>query len=151
MVADTTGDTGRIVVGIDGSEASRRALHWAFEEAAIRELRLDIVCVWQMVYAVEPMVGMGAMQISPQQIASQAELTTKETIEAARPPGSTVQYRSIVVEGVPGRTLIEQAKGAAMLVVGRHGHHPILSKLLGSVAEYAIHHAEGPVVLVPMA
>lgn len=147
MVATTTA---RIVVGIDGSEASRKALRWAFEEAAVHALPLDVVCVWQMVYAVEPMVGMGAMQISPHELANQAELTAKETIEAVRPTDSTVEYRTIVVEGVPGRTLVEQAEGATMLVVGRHGHHPILSKLLGSVAEYAIHHTSCPVVTIPV-
>lgn len=140
----------RIVVGIDGSEASRVALRWAFEEAALRRVPLEVVCAWQLVYAVEPMVGMGAMQITPQQLAEQAEATTKATIEAARPEGSAVEYTTHVVEGAPGRLLVERSADAALVVVGRHGHHPFLQRLLGSVAEYVIHHSTVPVVAVPV-
>lgn len=39
--------TGRVVVGIDGSEGSRRALVWALQDAALRRSVLETVFVWQ--------------------------------------------------------------------------------------------------------
>ena len=36
-----------MVVGVDGSENSRRALEWAFEEARLRNARLEVVHVWK--------------------------------------------------------------------------------------------------------
>lgn len=35
-----------LVVGVDGSEQARRALAWAFEEAALREVELRVVLVY---------------------------------------------------------------------------------------------------------
>ncbi len=40
--------TGRVLVGIDGSEGSRRALAWGLEEAAAHEAILEPVIVWQI-------------------------------------------------------------------------------------------------------
>lgn len=43
--------SGRIVVGIDGSEGSGSALHWALDEGRRRGSRLDVVHVWHILYA----------------------------------------------------------------------------------------------------
>ena len=42
----------RIVVGVDGSEGSARALDWALDEAARRHARLDVVHVWNYPWVV---------------------------------------------------------------------------------------------------
>ncbi|MEZ5216093.1 MAG: universal stress protein [Ilumatobacteraceae bacterium] len=54
-----------MVVGVDGSDISRKALRWAVTEAQLRHLPLEVVHVWQMIYPVEPMTGVGAIQFSP--------------------------------------------------------------------------------------
>jgi nucleotide-binding universal stress UspA family protein len=100
-----------------------------------------------MVYAVEPMAGAGAMQFSPQELAADAQACLDAVVDAADTDG--VDVTRSVVEGAPGRALVDRSAGATMIVVGRHGHHPILAKLLGSVAEYVVHHAACPVVVVP--
>lgn len=137
----------RILIGVDGSETARHALEWALEEARARGLPLEVVHAWQMVYAVEPLAGAGAMQFSPTDLAADARVCLDAVVDAAATDG--VAITRTVVEGAPGRALVEHADGAAMIVVGRHGHHPILAKLLGSVAEYVVHHATCPVVVVP--
>lgn len=137
----------RILIGVDGSETARHALEWALEEARARGLPLEVVHAWQMVYAVEPLAGAGAMQFSPTDLAADARVCLDAVVDAAAIDG--VAITRTVVEGAPGRALVEHADGAAMIVVGRHGHHPILAKLLGSVAEYVVHHATCPVVVVP--
>ena len=139
----------RILVGIDGSETARHALEWALEEARLRKLPVEVVHAWQMVYAVEPMAGAGAMQFSPQELAADAQATLDEVVDSAVRPDGDVEIVRSVVEGSPGRSLVERADGAVMIVVGRHGHHPILAKLLGSVAEYVVHHSSCPVAVIP--
>ena len=43
---------GRIVVGIDGSDHSKKALRWALDEARLRDASLDVVSAWMLpVYA----------------------------------------------------------------------------------------------------
>jgi hypothetical protein len=53
------------------------------------------------------------------------------------------------VEGDPIRVLPELARGAAMLVVGRHRGGLAWQALLGSVSAACVRHATGPVVVIP--
>ncbi len=47
-----------------------------------------------------------------------------------------------------GRTLVDHARDADLLVVGARGHNRLLAHLLGSVSTYCTLHAHGPVVVV---
>ena len=38
----------RIVVGIDGSEHSKQALHWALGEARLRAASLRVILAWKV-------------------------------------------------------------------------------------------------------
>ena len=49
----------------------------------------------------------------------------------------------------PAETLLDAANGAALLVVGRSAHRGLVKKLLGSVSQRCVHHAECPVIVVP--
>ncbi|MGH3846257.1 MAG: universal stress protein [Pseudonocardiaceae bacterium] len=53
------------------------------------------------------------------------------------------------VEGDPMRILPELARGAAMLVVGRHREGAIRQALLGSVSAVCVRHVPCPVVVIP--
>ena len=73
----------------------------------------------------------------------------------SRLPSTTSQprYPDIVVHqlvqrGHPAAVLIEQAKGADLLVVGSHGRGGFIGALLGSVSQHSVHHATCPVVVV---
>jgi nucleotide-binding universal stress UspA family protein len=58
------------------------------------------------------------------------------------------KLKTIVLEGRPVPTLLDVARGADMLVVGRSGHGALVGSLLGSVSEHCIGHATCPVVVV---
>jgi nucleotide-binding universal stress UspA family protein len=62
-----------------------------------------------------------------------------------------VQYEERVVEGQAGNVLLEESRGAAMLVVGSRGHGAFRELLLGSVSRQVVQHARCPVVVVPVA
>ncbi|MGW3355146.1 universal stress protein [Streptomyces bungoensis] len=49
----------------------------------------------------------------------------------------------------PAKAVVQAARGAALLVVGRRRHRPGLAPRLGPVAQAAIHHALCPVAVVP--
>ena len=59
-----------------------------------------------------------------------------------------VPVRPVVVKAQPAHALLEQAKGAALLVVGFRGHGGLSEVLLGSVSQHVTHHAPCPVVIV---
>jgi nucleotide-binding universal stress UspA family protein len=51
-------------------------------------------------------------------------------------------------QGHPAQILIEQARGASLLVVGSRGHGAFTGMLLGSVSQHCVTHAPCPVVVV---
>jgi nucleotide-binding universal stress UspA family protein len=137
-----------IVVGVDGSDGSLTALRWALREAALRHLAVEAVNGWLVPEALLPGAGMGggaAMKAS--QESSQAALDDAVELVAREAPD--VAFTALLVAKSPAEALIEQARDAELLVVGRRGHGGFLGALLGSVANQVAHHAHCPVVLMP--
>jgi nucleotide-binding universal stress UspA family protein len=140
-------ESGAIVVGVDGSEASERALRWAIEEARLRDTRVLAVQAWLC-----PALGIGHRRGA---IPGYEELRQDagEILDAAVNAvgdvahGVTVERR--LVEGIPAEVLIAAADGAAMLVLGSRGLGGFAGLLLGSVGQQCAHHARCPVVIVP--
>jgi nucleotide-binding universal stress UspA family protein len=52
------------------------------------------------------------------------------------------------VLGAPGRVLVEQARGAELLVLGHRGRGGVASVVLGSVGLYCVLHAPCSVTIV---
>lgn len=140
-------DAGPVVVGIDFSDASRRALELAAAVSARAGAPLDLVHVWN------PRAGMGPHAILPEpwleEQRGRLTASLEELAEAARGGASEVRCR--VVEGAPSRTLADAATGAgaSLLVVGRRGAANLAHVLLGSVSERIVHLARCPVLVVP--
>lgn len=135
----------RIVVGVDGSQASVRALQQAVDLAASLSAEVDAVHTWQVTYGATELSMMPAIPRS--EIQEGAEQTLRKVISSVDAHG--VPVNAIVAEGDPAGTLLDAAKGAAMLVVGSRGHGGFVGLLLGSVSHKVIHHAPCPVLVVP--
>jgi nucleotide-binding universal stress UspA family protein len=139
----------RIVVGVDGSDASARALAWAIDEAGRWGAQLDVVHAWEVPFVVvPPPVALGYdRDLDAAERAAQHVLDT--CVERARlPSGSPVRIERILVRERPTAALLEVAKGADLLVVGSRGHGGFTGLLLGSVSNQCLHHATCPVVVV---
>ncbi len=61
--------------------------------------------------------------------------------------GLRVEYR--VPFGDPGEVLVDEAKGASMLVLGSHGKGKLRDLLVGSVCNACLRHSICPVVVIP--
>ena len=70
------------------------------------------------------------------------------TIEKATQGLRDVPLTTTVIETRPARLLTEMARDADLLVVGAHGPDGFTGMHLGSVANYCVHHAPCPVVVV---
>ena len=137
----------RIVVGIDGSEASRRALNWALDEARRRRCTVDVVHAWQPPYLVGyPYAG---SQHDPVTYEQAAKETLDRIVDGADVSGLDVPVSRILRMGHPAGTILDQAKGADLVVVGSRGLGGFRGLLLGSVSQQVAHHAPCPVVIVP--
>jgi nucleotide-binding universal stress UspA family protein len=148
--------SGTIVVGIDGSEASREALRWAVEEAKLRDARLVAVHAWSFVPA-QPLGEPGMLAVPAGDLAGQLSAesdgaaTALDSAVDAASDGAGVEIEKKVVEGDPGEAIISAAAAADLIVVGSHGRTGLKAALLGSVSRHVVDHAQCPVVVVKAA
>jgi nucleotide-binding universal stress UspA family protein len=140
-----------IVVGVDGSDHSRRALSWAMRQAASHHVPLTALAVRPN--PVRPATGIywGAHAYPEDSHNSEvAQKAVEEMVEQAgneigeTPPEVTVN----VVTGDPAEELINASHDADMVVVGSRGSGGFTSLLLGSVSNKVTHHAACPVVVI---
>jgi nucleotide-binding universal stress UspA family protein len=140
----------QIVVGVDGSDASRAALEWAYDEAAHHQAALVVVNAWH-----PPSLPMAPPygHMPPEDYESQPRNEALELLErftsALVPKTPAVDVRTSVVEGKnPAEVLIQRSSDADLVVVGSRGHGGFLGMLLGSVSQHLVAHANCPVVIV---
>jgi len=131
-----------ITVGIDGSPESLAAVAWAGREAVRRGLPLRVVHAWERRAADLPV---GDDHEAQAEWAGQAVRDAGRTVEE-RHPGLSVTTEVLDTEAVP--TLVAEADGAELLVLGSRGHGAIVGFLLGSVGQQVIGEAVRPVVVV---
>jgi nucleotide-binding universal stress UspA family protein len=137
----------RIVVGIDGSEHSQKALRWAVEEARVRGASLEVVHAWNVPSVCSyPYTG---MPLEPKSLEDAARTTLDTSVDRVDTTGLAHPVERILSIGAPAETLLASSKGADLVVVGSRGHGGFAGLLLGSVSQQVEHHAHCPVVIVP--
>lgn len=139
----------RIVVGVDGSPASRAALRWAARIAPQLGATIDAVLVYSPVPAlVFAPAGAGALAVTGGEedlaAAAAAQLTRAVQLAGVAP----LVHGSIAEAGHAWQALVERSAAADMLVVGHH-HHRAFDAVMGSTARSCVVHARCPVVVVP--
>jgi nucleotide-binding universal stress UspA family protein len=142
-VNDNGKPAGRIVVGLDGSPGSSRALRFALDEARLRCFALEAVLAWHMPAMLDA-AGVPD-DFDPQ---GWAQATLDATVAAVSTEGVTVDAHA--VQGPPASVLLDATKNADLLVVGSRGHGGFVGALLGSVSQHCVAHATCPVVVVPV-
>ncbi|MGA2522398.1 MAG: universal stress protein [Acidimicrobiales bacterium] len=133
-----------IVVGVDGSEASRRALQWAARQAGYRGAELNVVTTWEFP------TTFGWAPPYPPDFDPEADTrkALEDTVADVLGPSPEIPVRLTVVEGHPAPVLVKKAEGAELLVVGSRGHGAFVGMVIGSVSEHCAAHAPCPVVVV---
>jgi nucleotide-binding universal stress UspA family protein len=139
----------QIIVGVDGSDNSRAAMRWAYDEAAHHSASLTAVMVWHApVLPMSPPYG----SLPPEGYETQPERDAAAVLEQltadldARKPA--VDVRTSMQKGNPAKVLIELSGGVDLLVVGSRGHGGFAGMLLGSVSQHLVAHAACPVVVI---
>ncbi|WP_329625222.1 universal stress protein [Streptomyces sp. NBC_01255] len=136
-----TQETPYLVVGIDGSESSRAALAWAFEEADLRRCALRAIAVWQ-----PPVFTLH----SGDTLFSAERRLLSETTAGWAEKYPDVRLTHEVLIGSPVETLADAAEHALAVVVGRRGRGGYTGMRVGSVVHGLLHRAHCPVITVPV-
>ncbi|MCH8563321.1 universal stress protein [Nesterenkonia sp. YGD6] len=137
-----------VVVGVDGSEQSLRAAHWAAAEAHRRQLLLTVVTAYSIpAFAASSMDG-GYALMDDSALRQGSEKVIEQAAEFLRDYPGEVRYE--VESGDPAGVLLDYSHDAVVLVVGSRGRGGFLGRLLGSVSSALPAHAKCPTVLVPL-
>lgn len=141
-------DIRRLLVPLDGSDLSLKALHYAIHLAKLFDAQIDTLRV------VEPVVYPDGLSM-PQRSYDQDDLALKLAREQSRAVGGRmipdgVGWHNEVISGNPYAVIVDYArdKDIDLLVLTTHGHTGLKHFLLGSNAEKIIRHAPCPVLVV---
>jgi nucleotide-binding universal stress UspA family protein len=139
-----------IVVGIDGSHHSTRALEWALKEAALQHAPLTVLTVHSVPaspWSGNPVLMGGDSEDREKMLSAAEELTRKVTdqLGESRPDSVTVR----AVSGFAAKELIEASRDADLVVVGSRGAGGFAKLMVGSISSQVVEHAHCPVVVVP--
>lgn len=134
-----------IVVGIDGSGTSLRAVDWAADEAALRgaSLRLVYASLWERYEG----ASMATDLDGPSEEAMAEDVVrTAERRARHRQPG--VKVTTDVLPEEPEYGLIHESRSALAMVLGCRGRSGMTEALLGSVSVAVAGHAHCPVIVL---
>jgi nucleotide-binding universal stress UspA family protein len=139
----TTSGQGRIVIGIDGSVESVAALSWGIEEARLRGRGLRVVYAFPALVSI---LGTTAHDYFPQ-VEKEAAATFEQAMATA-PAMDDLDVERSVLPGNPSEVLVDESRGASLLVLGYRGRGGFADMLLGSVTIHCVQRAHCPVVVV---
>ena len=150
-VARRTGKPLPVVVGVDESDESARALAEAFDVAAMLHAALTVVHMWEIGAAVG-MGDLGGQGLMDWELLDLLQSQQRQRMDELVEPFAR-KYRNAHVSRIfqdisPAKGLTELSREAQLVVVGSHGRGKLADSLLGSVSQNLIHHAECPVLVV---
>lgn len=139
-----------IVVGVDGSPHSFKALEWAFEQASFAGASLRVLHTWEIpptwsmvdVPSYEP-------EVLIREYGNTELRETSEAIAGFQEQYPDVKVRQEVMKGSPVKALVKASETASLLIVGSRGLGGFRGLLLGSVSHAVVHKAACSVAVVP--
>jgi nucleotide-binding universal stress UspA family protein len=134
----------KIIVGIDGSKASRAALNWAIDDAATRPATVRAVHVWD-----RPPLGaepLDRMLADTDDLEAEARRELDLVVDEVDAGRLANPVERAVRCGRPADWLLHEAEDADMLVIGERGLGGVP---MGSVGKHVVPRAHCPIVIVP--
>jgi nucleotide-binding universal stress UspA family protein len=137
----------KVLVAVDGSEASLDAARWAAEIAARFGASLRLVHVIPKVPLPADVYGLKIAELEREHHEYAAGLLEKAVARVARPG---LRTETAVLDGSPAERIAEEAAAPeiGMVVVGSRGHGAVVRVLLGSVSDRLVHISAKPVLVV---
>ena len=139
-----------IVVGVDGSPNSERALDWAMRQAAAVQAPLTVLTVHEVAksyWGGIPVTGSADAPLLEKLQQAAEEMTHKASSQLGQAQPASVNVRAL--SGFVVRELVDASQDADLVVVGSRGGGGFGRLLLGSVSNEVVQHSACPVVVVP--
>jgi nucleotide-binding universal stress UspA family protein len=141
-----TKDFHRIVLPVDGSDGSARAVKRALSLA--RETGVDVTALYVMDF---PYLVSADLNFTyyPDMLEIMKKRGT-DVLDKVKKQGSKlrVHVKTKLVEGIPDDQIIKEAKKDDLIVMGCKGRTALSRILVGSVCEKVLHHSKSPVMII---
>lgn len=139
-----------ILIALDGSECSHKALDLAVQLAREQGARCTVCTVVDVVRAAASMTFASPNIVAEWITTLNQDARQIETEAVSKYAGSGVTLESVVLEGYPSSALLDIAKNKKvdLIIMGSHGRTGLKKLLLGSVAEAVVQEAVTPVMIV---
>lgn len=138
----------QIIVPVDGSEGSLRAVRFAARLSAALGSPIKLTYV----VALSPEAVMGLSNLDKSEVERIQQQRAQSVLQDARKAlgDAAEQTEDVVLSGDPAEEILYYVSKNpnSLIVMGRRGLSPVKSLLLGSVSERVMRHAEGSVTLV---
>ncbi|MGI3784885.1 MAG: universal stress protein [Janthinobacterium lividum] len=138
----------RVVVGVDGSPSSSRALRFAADEAREHDAELYVVTSYTIPAPPVATAYGAAPWRDEREWLADAEGTLRSTVADTLGDHPGLQVIGQAIEGSAAKVLIDASARADLLVVGTRGHGGFAGMLLGSVSQHLTAHAACAVTVV---
>jgi nucleotide-binding universal stress UspA family protein len=133
-----------VVVGVDGSPASRAALRWAAVEARRRDAPLRVVHAWEPL----PPIYMKRLRLKEAAVEDAARAELAECVRSGLRGYKDSNVETGLVRGSAACGLVDAGSDAQLLVVGARGRGGFEDLLIGSTSSQCVIHAPCPVAVV---
>lgn len=135
----------RVLVGVDGSAASREVLAAAFDEASRRGASLTVLHAWRLDNQYDAFI---ASRTLADQWQERAKVKIAELLAGWQKDYPEVKVEMVLEYERPAVALVDRSDEVDLVVVGRHGHGRF-GLPLGSNSRALIHSSHAPVKIIP--
>ncbi|NUR97569.1 MAG: universal stress protein [Kribbellaceae bacterium] len=136
-----------VVVGVDGSKASAKAIDFAFDQADALHAQVVAIHAWTTPYLTYA-DGPSMLQFDEDLIDQEARLLVAESMAGAAADHPDVEWTTELATGSAAQALVRRSASADLVVVGSRGRGGFSGLSLGSVSQSVLHHAHCPVAVV---
>lgn len=139
---------GPIVVGVDGSDNSKKATEWAFAEAAARGASVLAVHTWMDPEVQAAAAGVILSDDDMDRLSQEQKDLLTKALGDCKKRWPDVHVDTLVTEDRPTRVLVDRSADAQLVVVGSHGRGAFTGMLLGSTSRSLLQASLCPVMVV---
>lgn len=132
-----------VLVGIDGSAESGRALRWAVDYVTRLGGVVHAVTVWH-----QPVQFGYRLATTDLELEQRARKSLEDVVAPVRADFPEVDLKTRLLRGHEVDELASLSHQADLLVLGHKGHGAFTGMMVGSVASKLVHHAHCPVTVV---
>jgi nucleotide-binding universal stress UspA family protein len=136
-----------VVVGVDGSKTSAKAIDFAFDQAEALHARVLAVHAWTSPWLTYSN-GQAKLRFDEGEARETCQLLVAESVAGAVADHPDVPWETRLISGQAARAILQAAESADLVVVGSRGHGGFTGLLLGSVSQGVLHHTPSPIAIV---